>query len=546
MRKGARAAFLAAAALMILGCTARFESFGFQAADGTRIDIRQSARRARGQEAIFQPSKDRPDSPRYTLARPVVVAGHGQAFEIFYASTLPDCTLTIFADEKAILKKVKLPASSGTPLRFLVPLAEGEKIGGFQLSDPAPAGPASASLSMRGAGTAPFVHGFAIEADGLTVDGSLEVLSASPSRVTARIPPQTREEMEQGTWVISIGQPAESAGGRVVFTSAEGTSAAFDVGPMHAPDRLDFARGSVGFLPTTIDFTGSLHEITIARLPRDVPIPADPGLILTWEQSSWRRPDFEVFSWDRFPKVLIFDTASYDVQSGLFNRLAFYVEKAGHAGEIETPQALSGIHGYNAHDYRAEDLARFFTTVKDRGIALTPEEGQLLGQLLANGIVTQSGSGFAPGDGSVISISRSSSAILRDLLLTHECFHGAFFSVASFRDATEQQWSSLSELEKQVWTRFLASRGYDTTDHYLVVNEFQSYLLQQERKNVPGFQSLTLSRMRAASTRDASLVKRFLAAHPDSFIRSFDALDEALQSAGGPPGGDAASVRLSR
>jgi hypothetical protein len=541
VRGGFRTVLLAAAALLVLGCSARFESFGFQTADGTRIDLRQSERRARDGEAIFQPSTDRPVSPLYTLAKPFAVTARGQAFSISYTSSLRDCTLTIFSDEKTALRKVTLPASSGTPLRFLAPLTEGERIWGFQLSDPAAAG----SLEMRGVGTAPFVHGFAVEADGLTVDGSLEVLSASPSRVTARIPPLTREETEKGTWMISLGQPAESAGGRVVFTSAEGKSAVFDVGPMHAPARLDFARGSLGFFPTDIDFTGSLHEITISQLSRDVPIPADPGLILTWDQSAWRRPDFEVFSWDRFPKVLIFDTASYDVQDGLFNRLAFFVEKTGHAGTIETPRALSGIHGYNAHDYKADDLARFFSAAKDKEIPLTPEEGQLLDQLVANGIVMQSGSDFAAGDGSVISISRSSSAILRDLLLTHECFHGAFFSLSSFRDATEQEWTSLSDTEKQVWSLFLASRGYNTDDHYLLVNEFQSYLLQQERKNVPGFQTLTLSRMRAASSRNAVVVKRLLATHPDSFLRSFDVLDEALQSAGGPPGGDAAAVRLS-
>jgi hypothetical protein len=546
VRGGFRAGFLAAAALLVLGCSARFETFDFQTAEGTHIGIRQSERRARDREAIFPPAADRSESPVYTLEKPLAVTSRGQAFSFSYTSTLPDCTLTIFSDQKKPLRNVKLPASSGTPLRFLVPVAEGERIWGFHLSDPAPAGGEAGSLEMRGAGTAPFVHGFAVEADGLTVDGSLEVLSASPSRVTARIPPRTREEMEQGTWMISLVQPTESAGGRVVFTSDQGRSAAFDVGPMHAPARLDFARGSLGFFPTGIDFTGPLQEMAISQLSRDLPIPADPGLILTWDQSAWRRPDFEVFSWDRFPKVLIFDTSRYEVQDGLFNRLAFFVEKAGHAGTIEAPRALSGIHGYNAHDYKADDLARFFSTAKDKEIPLTPEEGQLLDQLVANGIVMQSGSGFAAGDGSVISISRSSSPLLRDLLLTHECFHGAFFSVPSFRDATEQEWTSLSDAEKDVWARFLASRGYNTADHYLLVNEFQSYLLQQERKNVPGFQTFTLSRMRGASSRDAALAKRLLAAHPDSFLRSFDVLDEALQSAGGPPGGDAASVRLSQ
>jgi hypothetical protein len=76
-----------------------------------------------------------------------------------------------------------------------------------------------------------------------------------------------------------------------------------------------------------------------------------------------------------------------------------------------------------------------------------------------------------------------------------------------------------------------------------VVNEFQSYLLQQERKAVAGFQAVTLSRMRAGSSRGAALAARLLAEHPDSFLRSFDVLDQALQSEGGPPGGDAITIR---
>ena len=58
--------------------------------------------------------------------------------------------------------------------------------------------------------------------------------------------------------------------------------------------------------------------------------------------------------------------ASYEIQDAFFKRLAFFVEKAGHAGRIESLSALGGLHGYNAHDYRAEDLARFFDTARRR------------------------------------------------------------------------------------------------------------------------------------------------------------------------------------
>ena len=65
------------------------------------------------------------------------------------------------------------------------------------------------------------------------------------------------------------------------------------------------------------------------------------------------------------------------------------------------------------------------------------------------------------------------------------------------REGVEAVWESLSPVEKDVWLDFLSSKAYDATDHYLVVNEFQAYLFQQDREGVDGFQALTLSRMKA-------------------------------------------------
>ena len=544
MSPAARAALLAAAALLVLGCSTRFDSFPFQTAEGARIEIRASQRAAPGEEVLFRPSPARPSTPVYGLAAPFVVPEGNQSFAFSYTSDIRECTLTIFSDRKTALAVVALPASSGTRLRFLVPLHRGDRIWGYRIAT-AP-GAAHGSLELMGAGTSPSLHGFSIGVDSLTVDGSVGVLAASKGAVSARIPPATQEEMAQGAWMISLAMKPEPAGGRVVFTAAGGKSAVFDVSSRQSADRLDFARGSVGFIPRDVEITGPLKSLQISSVPADAPIPADPGVILTWDRSTWRRPDFEVFSWQKFPRVLILDTASYDVQDGLFKRLAFFTEKAGHAGTIETPAALSGVHGYNAHDYRAEDLARFFSAAEAQSTALTPEEGQLARLLVENGVIGKAESGYTPGEGCVISISRSSSALLRELLLTHESFHGVFFSLPAFRDAVEKEWASLSPVEQELWLVFLASRSYDTSDHFLVVNEFQSYLLQQRRNAVSGFQDVTLARIRAGSPQGAGLAGRFLTARPQSFLQAFDALDRALQSAGGPPGGEAISVRLAR
>jgi hypothetical protein len=528
--------------LLVVGvaaCSSRFESFAFQTAEGTHVQIWQSGRVARDQEARFTPTAGHIASPVYRLDKPALSAP-GQAFAVSYTSSVPTCTLTLFSDKNKVLKSVTLPATSGNALRFLVSLETGSRLWGYQFSAPKDA--AQGTLAMTGTGTSAYVHGFLIGANELTVDGSVEVASASAGVVSARIPAATRDEMASGIWCITLLPQEGAAGARIVFSDAEGRKASYDVNPASTPARLDFARGSIPFLPTSIDYAGTLAGLSISRIGADAPLPADPGLILTWDRSTWRKPDFELFSWSRFPQVLILDTASYELQDALFKRLAFYVEKSGHAGKIESQAALSGLHGYNAHDYRAEDLARFFTAATAGG--LSAEEGTLEKLLVANGIITKSASGYAPGEGSILSLSRSSAPLLRDLLLTHECFHGAYFSLPAFRDATEALWTSLSDVERQVWLDYLGSHAYDISDHYLVVNEFQSYLMQQERIGIWGFQDRTLAGMREAGGKSAHLARQLASSRPMSFLKSFDALDEALQSAGGPPGGHAISVRL--
>jgi hypothetical protein len=471
----------------------------------------------------------------------VTVSSSGEAFAFSYTSDFGPCTLTVFSDRNKVLKSVPLPGTGGIPLRFEIPVDQGSRIWGYQLS----AKPESAhgTLTLEGAGIFAFVHGFMVDAGRLTVDGSVEVLSVSATSASARLTEATRSEMGSGIWLLRFALREDAGGGRVEFSNAEGSRAAFDMNPASTPGWLDFARGSIPFLPRDVTFTGTLRSLQVLRVPVEAPIPADPGQILTWDQSSWRKPDFELFSWSRFPRVLILDMASYQIQDAFFKRLAFFVEKAGHAGKLESLSALAGLHGYNAHDYRSEDLARFFDAASKDPAGLSTEEGALGTILVENGVLKKTAGGYAAGDGCILSISRSSSPLLRALLLTHESFHGLFFTLPAFREATEAAWTALTPDEQAVWLDYLAAHSYDTTDHYLVVNEFQSYLMQQERIGVWGFQNATFARMRAGTSRESGLARRVATTRPASFLNAFDSLDAALQSAGGPSGGQSLAVR---
>jgi hypothetical protein len=209
------------------------------------------------------------------------------------------------------------------------------------------------------------------------------------------------------------------------------------------------------------------------------PVPADPGLLLAYPEEAWRDPRYELFRWPRFPSILIFDTADYAVQDRLFKRMAFFVEKAGFRGRLVPDAELAELRGWNAHDYRAEDLARFFSAAGE-DFPLSPEEGELRSILLREGIIRSAGgAGFSPGAGAVLSISRESPDYLRSLFMNHEGFHGLFFIDEDFRGFSRRRWEALDGVSRGFIRSYFDSQRYDLGDDYLMVNEFMAYCLQQ-------------------------------------------------------------------
>ncbi|MCQ2577383.1 MAG: hypothetical protein MJ176_02505 [Treponema sp.] len=221
-----------------------------------------------------------------------------------------------------------------------------------------------------------------------------------------------------------------------------------------------------------------------------IPYPADPGLILNWSSSKWRNPDYELFSWDRFPNYLIFDFKNYAVQSKYLGRLAFFIEKEGYKGRLLTNEELSGKHDYNAHDYSAESLAKFFTKAKKDHFLLNNEEELLKEILLHNKVILESGDGFTAGEGCILSISQESNGWLRDRLFAHEGWHMFYFSDEEFRNYITACYYTCDAKSLNFLIDYFKSQeslGYDTTDDYLMQNEFMAYLLQQPQSQVADY-----------------------------------------------------------
>lgn len=220
------------------------------------------------------------------------------------------------------------------------------------------------------------------------------------------------------------------------------------------------------------------------------PLKTDPGLILDGRQSAWRTMDYELYEWDRFPGVLFFDTADYEVQSDFFRRLSFFVEKAGFRGRLLTDEQLGDMHGYNAHDYGAEGLASFFSKAKAEGFPLNKKELILRDILLRKGVIVPDANTYRAGSGALISISRESAQYNRLTFLAHEAWHGIFFIDEDFRNAVAAVYYTVDDKTMSFIKGYWASQpglGYDPADDFLMKNEFMAYIMQQPLSNVSAY-----------------------------------------------------------
>lgn len=253
-------------------------------------------------------------------------------------------------------------------------------------------------------------------------------------------------------------------------------------------------------------------EGAIDRPFPEIPLAADPGLVLAYPREAWRDPRYEVFAWESFPSVLIYDTADYAVQDRLFKRLAFFVEKAGFRGRLSSDAEIGGLHGWNAHDYRSEDLAAFFETARATAFRLNSEERELFATLVSSGVLRGSLDGQEPveaGRGAVISISRESEGYLRHLFMTHEAFHGIFFIDEEFRLFCAARWEALGAAPRRFLKAYFDSRRYDVNDEYLMANELMAYCLQQPVAGAAKYFGKTLpERLAADAARKSALPDR--------------------------------------
>ena len=202
------------------------------------------------------------------------------------------------------------------------------------------------------------------------------------------------------------------------------------------------------------------------------------------------------------PRIHVLDYENLQAQGRALNRIAAFIEWQDAPKErVLDDQALAEMiertsenHDvlFFGHDYRAADLARFFTAVQRSGIVLNEEERALLALLLDQGFMRADQDGFsiitpekvlvaiprAQSDSSKAPQNESVTMPMRKTILSHELGHGEFFTNPDYARYCQDFWyQQLSAAQRAAFSRFLSSvQHYDGGNEALLINEFQAYL----------------------------------------------------------------------
>jgi hypothetical protein len=539
--------------ILSMGCVGTVESFSLSLPGNRTAVIRERPNRSPSEEGVLVPARGGSYESSLYLTQKALALGDGEFFFVTYLSPGP---LTLIVEyERGESSVHTLPAALPLPRKQYVVPERKRRIEGFRFESTVD------GARILGAGTSADPSGFAFDGRSETLGVSVEIgegsLGGRRSRVFRFVPDPDR----QGGWAtgelllsvsyrFSAAESAPRAGEGEgipelpVVVRGQGSEQTF----LFRPDRENGSflvyPDSIGFFPLEIEIpTDALgfqvtdvtwRPFSINETQPMQPIPADLSSVLDFPMARWRRTRVELFSWLYVPKILIIDFRDYGSQSDFFRRLSFFVEKKGWAGSIPVNGELDGLHDWNAHDYRAEDLARFFRKAEEESIPLTTGEAILRGILVENGVLVEVPNGISAGEGAILSICRETSARLRRVFLEHEIFHGIFFTDPDFADEVALIWDGRSEAERWFWRVFLDSKEYNVNDPYLVVNEYQAYLLQQPADEADAyFTGYIIPRLLSQNPVLRPEMERFLRECPSPFSGPAAMLETALRDSTG-------------
>jgi len=477
-------------------------------------------------------------TPLYSLKTPCKIVNYKDAFYIQYLSFFSTVLELSFKD--GTVKEFNLPVSNSI-LRYQIPVSVGSEISSFRVRSNNPEKD-NGSFQIHQAGVEPLNTGFSLVSNnGFMIPVIRKGFNIKNSNTYsfASLSMDSKNGFNQVQVSLSYDYSGDGETGSEIEIFSDNHRKSFGLFPRKGGTELYFYSKSLDFIPTGLSVKNigpnfKVREIAITPFstmvsPDYSPIPADIGTILNYKQAAWRRSDMEIFSWNLFPDILILDFKDYSLQSAFLKRITFFLEKDGFKGQLLNNKVLSGLHGWNAHDYRAKDLAEFFTVTEKQNFTLNPEEYELRDILINNKIIHKYENGYLPDSGGILSFTMESSPRLRHLFITHEGYHGIYFSDTRYEPEVQKVWNSLDEAEKQFWYNFLDWKHYEIEDAYLVVNEFQAYLMQQKVENVESYyKDYIIPRYLVEFPERAEEMNNFLINYPNHFVDNAKKVEAAV------------------
>jgi hypothetical protein len=234
-------------------------------------------------------------------------------------------------------------------------------------------------------------------------------------------------------------------------------------------------------------------------------------------------PDTLLYRFAADPAVVVVLFPSLHEQALTLNRVAVFLEYAGASrthvlDDASLHKTIAEGHMqfdyfYDGHDYRATDLARFFTTADTDGVALNPSEKHLRADIARL-------RGTRLGFGALISLPQVGADALdaptRAAILRHELSHGLYFTDPVYAAMVARFWqTTMTDQERVSFRHFLGNGRYDTTNDDLVRNEMQAYLI-----HTPDPRFFSPAAAGLSDTEVASLRAAFVAAMPAGWLRN--------------------------
>jgi hypothetical protein len=472
--------------------------FSWKAADGTSRSFAQAASWEAGAEGRFSPSRL---ENRYFLERSIAV-GAGRCLEICVAAAVADeaehslrFALSSRRDGGKPFISARFPVRSSFS-RFTLPLPEGSLIASLSVTAEFAGSVVSAtkeggrapSMQIAAIANRPVFRGYSLDAEGPRVSAGFSYVSGRGESLLSIESPFEGIASPSSTssaplsLVLAYGKAETGTRIHIVGKSREGTEVPFDLLARGGGGRLVLGReafpAGISLIEAHIPSGISPRAFYVEAIPADEAELADLGRVLR-SSASQAGADYDLYRWDLLPSVLILDFADYSIQDRYLKRIAFFVEKAGYRGSLQRDEVIGPLHGWNAHDYRPEDLAAFFRKARAEKFPLGAEELSLEQLLIERGVIVAQGAKISPGKGALISISRESPAYLRRTFIVHESTHALYFADPEYRAFVQGRWKDMQAGEKWFWKRYFQWMVYDTSSEYLMANEYQAYLLQQ-------------------------------------------------------------------